>query len=55
MEIQQRGSKPSAKGPADYFTGNVRVDSLFEAPAPGTFTPVLAINLSFYSIEKRNC
>jgi quercetin dioxygenase-like cupin family protein len=34
MEIQRIGSRPSDKGPADYFTGNVRVDPLFEAPAP---------------------
>jgi quercetin dioxygenase-like cupin family protein len=34
MKIQRNGSQPSAKGPADYFAGNVRVDSLFEAPAP---------------------
>lgn len=27
--ISQNGSRPSAKGPADYFTGNVRVDPLF--------------------------
>jgi quercetin dioxygenase-like cupin family protein len=34
MEIKRSGSQPSAKGPADYFTGTVRIDSLFEAPAP---------------------
>jgi quercetin dioxygenase-like cupin family protein len=34
MEIQRSGSRPSGKGQAEYFTGNVRVDSLFEAPAP---------------------
>ncbi|WP_175817259.1 (R)-mandelonitrile lyase [Burkholderia diffusa] len=28
------GSQPSAQGPADYFTGVVRIDSLFQAPAP---------------------
>ena len=34
MEIKQTGSQPSAKGPADYFTGNVRVDFLFLPQAP---------------------
>jgi quercetin dioxygenase-like cupin family protein len=28
------GSQPSAEGPANYFTGNVRIDSLFQAAAP---------------------
>ena len=34
MEITRNGSRPSSKGSADYFTGSVRVDPLFEAPAP---------------------
>jgi quercetin dioxygenase-like cupin family protein len=34
MEIKQAGSQASAKGPADWFTGNVRIDHLFQAPAP---------------------
>jgi quercetin dioxygenase-like cupin family protein len=34
MEIKRIGSQPSGKGPADWFTGTVRVDPLFEAPAP---------------------
>jgi quercetin dioxygenase-like cupin family protein len=34
MEIKRNGSQPSGKGPADYFTGAVRVDPLFQAPAP---------------------
>jgi quercetin dioxygenase-like cupin family protein len=34
MEIQRAGSKPSNKGPADYFTGTVRVDPLFQTEAP---------------------
>ena len=34
MEIKRSGSQPSGKGPAEWFTGNVRVDPLFEAPAP---------------------
>ena len=35
MEIKRSGSQPSGKGPADYFTGTVRIDPLFEAAAPG--------------------
>jgi quercetin dioxygenase-like cupin family protein len=34
MEIKPSGSQPSGKGPADYFTGTVRIDPLFEAPQP---------------------
>jgi quercetin dioxygenase-like cupin family protein len=34
MEITRSGSQPSAKGPAEYFTGNVRIDPLFEALDP---------------------
>jgi quercetin dioxygenase-like cupin family protein len=34
MEIKRNGSQPSAKGPADYFTGTVRID----APFKGTDT-----------------
>jgi len=35
MDIKRSGSLPSAKGPADWFTGNVRVDAPFQATAPG--------------------
>lgn len=34
MEIKRSGSQVSSTGPADYFTGAVRVDPLFEAPEP---------------------
>jgi quercetin dioxygenase-like cupin family protein len=34
MEIKRSGSQPSGKGPAEYFTGTVRIDPLFEALAP---------------------
>ena len=33
MEIKRIGSQPSGKGPAENFTGNVRVDPLFQANA----------------------
>jgi quercetin dioxygenase-like cupin family protein len=34
MEIKRVGSQPSGKGPADWFTGTVRIDPLFQAPEP---------------------
>jgi quercetin dioxygenase-like cupin family protein len=34
MDIKRNGSQPSAKGPAEYFTGTVRIDQLFKAPSP---------------------
>ncbi|WP_292808337.1 zinc-binding dehydrogenase [Nostoc sp. JL23] len=34
MDIKRSGSQPSAKGQAEYFTGTVRVDLLFEAHHP---------------------
>jgi hypothetical protein len=34
MDIKRNGSQPSSKGPAEWFTGTVRVDPLFEAPVP---------------------
>jgi len=34
MQITRGGSQPSRKGPTDYFTGEVRIDPLFQAPDP---------------------
>ena len=34
MEITRIGSQPSARGPADWFTGTVRIDPLFPAKSP---------------------
>jgi len=34
MEIKRSGSQPSGKGPADYFTGAVRIDPLISTTAP---------------------
>ncbi|PYJ79014.1 MAG: cupin domain-containing protein [Verrucomicrobia bacterium] len=34
MEIKRSGSQPSNKGPADWFTGTVQIDPLFQAPDP---------------------
>jgi quercetin dioxygenase-like cupin family protein len=45
--IKRNGTQPSVKGPADWFTGNVRIDPLFDATeqarasgASVTFEPV---------------
>lgn len=34
MTIRKNGSEPSRRGPAEYFTGSVRVDPLIDAPDP---------------------
>jgi len=44
MEIKRSGSQPSGKGPAEYFSGAVRVDPLFSAPSPAR---VVGANVTF--------
>jgi quercetin dioxygenase-like cupin family protein len=44
MEIKRNGTRASNKGPADYFTGSVRIDPLFQAPEPGR---VLGASVTF--------
>lgn len=34
MEIKRAGTEPSGKGPAEWFTGSVRIDPLFSTPDP---------------------
>jgi quercetin dioxygenase-like cupin family protein len=34
MDIKRAGSQPSGKGPAEWFTGTVRIDPLFGVTAP---------------------
>ena len=34
MDITRSGSQPSAKGPAEWFTGSVRIDSPFQRSSP---------------------
>jgi quercetin dioxygenase-like cupin family protein len=34
MDIKRNGSQPSTQGPADWFTGTVRIDCLFQPNAP---------------------
>ncbi len=44
MEIYRVGSRPSGKVPAEYFTGVVRIDPLFNAPAPAR---VVGVSVTF--------
>jgi len=44
MEIRKSGSQPSGRGPAENFTGTVRTDPLFQAPAPAR---VLSVAVTF--------
>jgi quercetin dioxygenase-like cupin family protein len=41
MEIRRNGSRASAKGAAENFTGAVRIDPLFQAPDPARATGAL--------------
>lgn len=57
MQIKRNGSRPSVKGPADWFTGTVRIDPLFDANAPAraagasvTFEPGARTALSLIHI-----
>ena len=34
MDVKRSGAQPSGKGPADWFTGTVRVDPLIQTTAP---------------------
>jgi len=34
MDIKRSGTQPSGQGPADWFTGTVRIDPLFPARGP---------------------
>ena len=44
MEIRHCGSQPSFPGPAEYFTGTVRLDPLFQAKEPARATGLFAKN-----------
>lgn len=41
MDIKRNGSRPSARGSAENFTGAVRIDPLFQAPDPARATGAL--------------
>ena len=44
MEMRRSGSQASGKGPAENFTGTVRLDPLFQAPSPAR---VLGVSVTF--------
>jgi quercetin dioxygenase-like cupin family protein len=44
MDIKRNGSQPSRKGQAEYFTGAVHIDPLFEAPEPAR---VVGVSVTF--------
>jgi len=41
MTITRNGSQPSGRGPAEYFTGAVRLDPLIQAPDPARVAAVI--------------
>lgn len=41
MEVKRSGSHPSTYASAEYFTGVVRIDPLFEPPAPARVATLL--------------
>ena len=41
MDVWRSGAQPSAKGPAEWFTGTVRVDPLFNPPDPARVSGAL--------------
>jgi quercetin dioxygenase-like cupin family protein len=44
MDIKRNGSQASAKGPAEYFTGTVRIDAPFKTTTPA---PVSGATVTF--------
>src|SRR5881409_1361103 len=44
MDIKSSGSQPSGIGPAEWFTGTVRIDPLFQAPDPAR---VIGVSVTF--------
>jgi hypothetical protein len=60
MEIKRFDSEPSRTGPAEYFTGTVRIDLLFQAPEPArasagsvTFEPGARTGMAHASVGCR--
>lgn len=41
MDIYRNGSRPTQRGPADYFTGTVWIDPIVSAPAPARVAAAL--------------
>ena len=45
MDIARIGSQPSAKGPAEWFTGAVRIDAPFQRSSPARIAGATATSL----------
>jgi quercetin dioxygenase-like cupin family protein len=41
VDIKRSGSRLSSTGPVDYFTGNVRIDPVIEAPEPSRVRSII--------------
>ena len=41
MDIMKCGARSSGKGPAEYFTGAVRMDPIIDAPAPARVRSIM--------------
>jgi quercetin dioxygenase-like cupin family protein len=41
VDIRRAGSRPSTRGPADYFTGPVRIDPVIDTPEPARVRSVV--------------
>jgi hypothetical protein len=48
-QLKRSGSQASGKGPAEYFTGTVRIDPLFEAADPA---PLASVSRSNSALEQ---
>jgi quercetin dioxygenase-like cupin family protein len=44
MDIKRNGTQPTNQGPAEWFTGSVRIDPLHQAPVPAR---VVAVSVTF--------
>ena len=51
MEVQRTGSRPSAKGPPETFTGAVRIDPLFDREAPAA---AMGVHVTFEPCARTN-
>lgn len=49
MKIKKCGSQPSIKGHSEYFTGTIRIDSLFQTGSP---VRVLGASVTFESYSR---
>ncbi len=46
MDVKRSGSQPSARGPAETFTGSVRIDPLNQAAPPARAIPATSFSVA---------